>query len=324
MLKKNDCVAFVAYAKQVCELSNSQIQEVVQDVEREFFRYRIEEYTPILAFRSTVLISGELVAAPICRWFFVGLVNWYLRNSIPIPEKVARYIQPCLIPMVISKLRKLQKYSFVVSDQRIDEATCFTLEMMFNSVEGTQFLVPENFEYDFKTGTILINGNVRATCSVSTLTVLESAKLTGMWITVIKQANEKLPRVLAYASQNIVRASASIACRRFVENAIGKSITGKDTAFEVDDIEEKLKNLVSHHQPKPAEFPLGDFLHDENISIFFRSVIYAESLNCPFNEKPAAASAYCGRNLPSKTYYRLLKKARRVAARFYKNTVAKE
>ncbi len=322
MLTKNDCVPFVAYCVQEIGLDHSQIREIVQDVESELHRYDIPEYTPILAFEKTVMLDGKLTAVPICRWFFIAMLNWFLKKNIPIPENVAEYIRPVLTPMVISKLRKFQKYGFRVTDQRIDESVCFALEIAFGAVDNSRFLVPENYQYDKKTGKILING-IKATCSVDTVVQLESAKLAGNWVCIAKNSDEKLPRILRYNAVNVIRAAISIACKNYVQNAIGKSIQGKDQSFEVSDVENALENLVFHAQIKRPEFPLGDFLHDENTSIFYRAAIYAESLHCPYNEKPIAASEFCGQELSDWKYYQLLKKARKVAERYYRAVIAK-
>ena len=322
MLTKNDCVPFVAYCVQEIGLDHSQIREIVQDVESELHRYDIPKYTPILAFEKTVMLYGKLIAVPICRWFFIAMLNWFLKKGIPIPENVAVYIRPVLTPMVISKLRKFQKYGFLITEQRIDEAACFALEIAFGSVEESRFLVPENYQYDKKTGKILING-IKVTCTVDTVAQLESAKLAGNWVCIAKNSDEKLPRILRYNAVNVIRAAISIACKNYVQNAIGKSIQGKNQSFEISDIENALENLVSHVQEKRPEFPLGDFLHDENTSVFYRAVIYAESLYCSHEEKFNAASEFANKRIPEVVYYRLLKKARKVAERYYKAVIAK-
>lgn len=322
MLTVENCTPFVAYCVQVVGLDHSQIREIVQDVELELHRYDIPDYTPILAFEKTVMLKGVLTAVPICRWFFIAMLNWFLKKGIPIPENVAEYIRPVLTPMVISKLRKFQKYGFLVTDQRIDEAACFALEIAFGAVDNSRFLVPENYQYDKKTGKILING-IKATGSIDSIAQLEAAKLAGHWVCIAEKTSEKLPVLLRYSAVNVIRAAISIACKNYVQNAIGKSIQGKDQSFEVSDIENALENLVSRVQVKRPEFPLGDFLHDENTSVFYRAVIYAESLHCPYTEKPNAASEFCGKNLPPAVYYRILKKARKVAERYYQAVIAK-
>lgn len=326
MLKIDDCRPFAAYCVQELGLSESQIQEIVYGLECELHRFNIQEYKPILAFEKTVLLNGELTAVPVCRWFFLAMLNWFLKNNIPIPENVAVYIRPILTPMVISKLRKFQKYGFLITEQRIDESACFALEIAFGAVDENRFLIPENFEYDANTGVILING-IEATCSIEAIEKLESAKLAGQWVSIAKHEDEKLPRIRGFSSQNVFRSALSIACKNYVRNAIGKNVAGAEgetKRFEITGIENALENLVSHVQTKRREFPLGDFLHDENTSIFYRSVIYAESLHCPFDEKPIAASEFCGKKIPQAAYYRLLKKARKIAERYYRATIAKE
>lgn len=325
MLTKNDCVPFVAYCVQEIGLDHSQIREIVQDVESELHRYDIPEYTPILAFEKTVVLDGKLVAVPICRWFFIAMLNWFLKKGIPIPENVAVYIRPVLTPMVISKLRKFQKYGFLITEQRIDEAACFAIEIAFGTVDENRFLIPENFKYDAESGTVLING-IKATCSINAIEKLETAKLAGSWVSITKSADEKLPRIRGFVLQNIFRSALSIACKNYVQNAIGRSIQGHDDksyTFEITSLENALENLVSRVQVKRPEFPLGDFLHDENASIFYRATIYAESLHCSHDEKFIAASEFCGKRIPEVLYYRLLKKARKVAEKYYQATIAK-
>ena len=268
------------------------------------------------------MLDGVLTAVPICRWFFVGLLNWYLKKGIPIPENVAVYIRPVLTPMIISKLRKFQKYGFRVTDQRIDESACFALEIAFGAVSESRFLVPEKYEYNKKTGKVLING-ITATCSVDAVAQLEAAKLAGNWVCIAEKTSERLPVLLKYSAVNVIRSAISIACKNYVQNAIGKSIQGKNQSFEISDIENALENLVSRVQVKRPEFPLGDFLHDENTSVFYRAVIYAESLHCEQSEKFAAASEFSGKRIVQVVYYRLLKKARKVAERYYQAVIAK-
>jgi hypothetical protein len=321
MLKKNDVRGFAFYAIQECGLNSENLQSVVQHTERELHRYNIDEYRPIPAFQKTVLINGKLVSVSVCRWFFVSLVDFYLKNGIPIPENVAAYLRGVLRPMIISKLRKYQKYDFLITEQRIDESVCYSFELMFNAVDGTKFLIPENYSYE--NGKILVNG-ILCNCGVDSLVNLESAKLAGDWICLYKRNNEKLPKLSTMPRLNIVRSAVSMACRKFVEMSIGRNIERGQSTFEITDSENRLSGLSTRPENRIVEYPIHEFLRDENTSVFYRAVIYAETLKCTQDEKFSAASEFCKTTINRMRYYRLLKKAKKVAKKFYRNIIATE
>lgn len=321
MLKKNDVIQFAAYAVQECGLTVDQLRDVVQRTEREFNRYNISEYVPIPAFEKTVLLNGKITRVTVCRWFFVSLVNWHLANGIPIPENVARYLPEVIRPMVVSKLRKYQKYDFLVTEQRIDESACLALETMFNTVEENQFLIPEKISYT--DSVFLLNGK-RVHSGVDAIHNLEAAKLAGDWVCLYKRTDSSIPFLSSMPRLNIVRAAISISCRKFVEFSLGRSVSQSNSTFEVTDSEDRLLNLIAK-KAKPTEFPLGDFLHDENTSVMYRAVIYADSLHCQHEvQRFSAASEFCGKAIAKTQYYELLKKARKIARKYYDCNVVSE
>lgn len=316
MFEKSDLRGFGMWASQSLGLDNEALNAVAVNTAIELHRYGIPKYTPIRAFGVTVLDDGKLVAVSICRWLFLSLVDYYMRNGIPIPETVAEYFLHALRPIVASKLKKYQGYNFVLSEQRIDESTAITIENLYGTGD-TQFLIPRTLSGK------MLNG-IECEFGVDQVERIQYAIESGQWIALYKRADSKLMRVSPMPRYNVVRSCVSVSCRKFVEYSIGKSL-GKSAQFEVTGQDDNLFSTLRVESRQRREFPLGEFLHDASIYIGYRAVMYAESVEGLNQDgKRQTASEYAQQVIPHMTYYRLLKDAKKVANRFYRDNVVTE
>jgi hypothetical protein len=317
MFGKSDLRGFGMWASQSLGLDNEALNAVAVNTAIELHRYGIPKYTPIRAFSVTVLDNGELVAVSICRWLFLSLVDYYMRNGIPIPEIVAQYFLEVLRPIVASKLKKYQGYNFVVSQQRIDESTAITIENLYGTGD-TQFLIPRILKGKS------ING-IECEFGIDQVERIQYAIEAGQWIALYKRSDSKLMRVSPMPRYNVVRSCVSVSCRKFVEYSIGKSLGKGSPQYLVTGQDENLFSTLATESKQRREFPLGEFLHDASIYIGYRAVMYAESIEGLHQDRRAeVASEYAQTLIPLRTYYRILKTAKKVANRFYRDNVVIE
>ena len=251
---------FSAWAIQQCGADAQRISKTVNAVQRELSRIKAP-YKPIHAFTDTVFVNGKLAKVNVCKWFFLAFIDSYFRDNEPIPERAGLFLvggnnaQSIMMPMVVSRFRKLQKYDFKITAGRIDDAISAAVGLMFNAVEGNRFIIPQYFRCGGES--VTING-IDVDKSVN-IEHLESARLSGDWIGIYAIRGQKLPRCSPFPRLNIVRAAVSVATRRIVEMTIGRSL-GKRKVNSVSiriasDYGIDLSTIVERKSPPALELP---------------------------------------------------------------------